>query len=243
MFGRSASLGKCGTNFRDRSESNLRGPAKAVVPVMGVLLWAGIAHLEQNMEFFMKKSIALTVAGVVALAGLAFAAPEVKKDSKPSTPAAAAPQTVVDIALSNPDFSTLVTALKAADLVDALKGKGPFTVFAPTNAAFAKLPAGTVESLLKPENKAQLQEVLKFHVIGAEVMAADVVKLDGKDSPKTLQGQAFKITVKDGKVSIGNDKATANVVKTDIKGSNGVIHVLDTVILPADAKKDEKSGK
>jgi uncharacterized surface protein with fasciclin (FAS1) repeats len=203
---------------------------------MGVLLWAGIAHLEQNMELDMKKTIALTVAGVVALAGLAFAAPEVKKDTKPSMPAAA-PQTVVDIALSNPDFSTLVTALKAADLVDALKGKGPFTVFAPTNAAFAKLPAGTVESLLKPENKAQLQEILKFHVIGAEVMAGDVVKLDGKDSPKTLQGQAFKITVKDGKVSIGNDKATANVVKTDIKASNGVIHVLDTVILPADAKK------
>jgi uncharacterized surface protein with fasciclin (FAS1) repeats len=203
---------------------------------MGVLLWAGIAHLEQNMELDMKKTIALTVAGVVALAGLAFAAPEVQKDTKPSMPAAA-PQTVVDIALSNPDFSTLVTALKAADLVDALKGKGPFTVFAPTNAAFAKLPAGTVESLLKPENKAQLQEILKFHVIGAEVMAGDVVKLDGKDSPKTLQGQAFKITVKDGKVSIGNDKATANVVKTDIKASNGVIHVLDTVILPADAKK------
>jgi uncharacterized surface protein with fasciclin (FAS1) repeats len=203
---------------------------------MGVLLWAGIAHLEQNMELDMKKTIALTVAGVVALAGLAFAAPETKKDTKPSMPAAA-PQTVVDIALSNPDFSTLVTALKAADLVDALKGKGPFTVFAPTNAAFAKLPAGTVESLLKPENKAQLQEILKFHVIGAEVMAGDVVKLDGKDSPKTLQGQAFKITVKDGKVSIGNDKATANVVKTDIKASNGVIHVLDTVILPADAKK------
>ena len=134
---------------------------------------------------------------------------------------------IVDTAVEAGSFKTLVAALKAADLVDTLKGEGPFTVMAPTDEAFAKLPAGTVESLLKPENKEKLIAVLKYHVIPGKAMANDVVKLDGKDV-KTVEGDTAKICVKDGTVMI-ND---AKVVKTDIETSNGVIHVIDTVILP-----------
>jgi uncharacterized surface protein with fasciclin (FAS1) repeats len=132
---------------------------------------------------------------------------------------------IVDTAASNSDFSTLVAAVKAAGLVDALKADGPLTVFAPTNAAFAKLPAGTVESLLLPENKAKLVQILTYHVVAGKVMAADVVKVD---SATTLEGAMVNVMVTDGGVKINN----ANVVKTDIKTSNGVIHVIDTVLLP-----------
>ncbi len=132
---------------------------------------------------------------------------------------------IVDTAVGAGSFKTLAAALQAAGLVDTLKGKGPFTVFAPTDEAFAKLPAGTVESLLKPENKAQLVAVLTYHVVPGKVLAADVVKLS---DAKTVQGSAAKITVTDGGVKVDN----ANVVKTDIVCSNGVIHVIDSVILP-----------
>jgi uncharacterized surface protein with fasciclin (FAS1) repeats len=132
---------------------------------------------------------------------------------------------IVDTAASNKDFSTLVAAVKAAGLVDALKADGPLTVFAPTNAAFAKLPAGTVESLLKPENKDKLVQILTYHVVAGNVMAADVVKLK---SATTLEGSDVTVSVSDAGVKINN----ANVVATDIKTSNGVIHVIDTVILP-----------
>ena len=132
--------------------------------------------------------------------------------------------TIVEIAAANPDFSTLVTAVKAAGLVDTLNSKGPFTVFAPTNEAFAKLPAGTVESLLKPENKDKLAAILTYHVVSGKVLAADVVKLK---SAKTVNGKAVTInTAKGVKV---ND---ASVTATDIKASNGVIHVIDTVLIP-----------
>lgn len=134
---------------------------------------------------------------------------------------------IVDTAASAGSFKTLVAAVQAAGLVDTLKGEGPFTVMAPTDEAFAKLPAGTVDSLLKPENKEKLIAILKYHVIPGKVMAADVVKLDGKNV-KTVEGSTAKISVKDGCVMI-ND---AKVVKTDIETSNGVIHVIDTVILP-----------
>ncbi|TWU08139.1 fasciclin domain-containing protein [Stieleria varia] len=134
-------------------------------------------------------------------------------------------KTVVENAAANKDFSTLVAAVKAAGLAEALSGEGPFTVFAPTNEAFAKLPEGTVETLLKPENKEKLVAILKYHVVSGSVMAKDVVKLE---EAKTLQGSMVKIQVKDGTVMV--DKA--KVVKTDIKSSNGVIHVIDTVILP-----------
>jgi len=130
---------------------------------------------------------------------------------------------IVDTAVAAGSFNTLATALKAAGLVDTLKGKGPFTVFAPTDEAFRKLPAGTLEKLLA--DKAQLTKVLTYHVVAGKVMAADVVKLT---EAKTVEGAPVKISAKDGKVKV-ND---ANVVKTDVVASNGVIHVIDSVILP-----------
>ena len=134
-------------------------------------------------------------------------------------------KTIVEIAAGAEDFSTLVAAVKAAELVDVLSSKGPFTVFAPTNEAFAKLPKGTVESLLKPENKDKLIAVLKYHVVPGKVMAKDVVKVD---SAKTAQGSSVTVTVEGKTVKVDN----AKVVKTDIEASNGVIHVIDTVIIP-----------
>ena len=134
-------------------------------------------------------------------------------------------KTIVENAVATKDFSTLVAAVKAAGLVETLSGKGPFTVFAPTNKAFEKLPEGTVASLLKPENKEKLVAILKYHVVPGKVMAADVVKLS---RAKTVEGSEVKIEVKDGKVKVDN----AMVVKTDIVSNNGVIHVIDAVILP-----------
>jgi len=132
---------------------------------------------------------------------------------------------IVDTAVAAGSFKTLAAALKAAGLVDTLKGKGPFTVFAPTDEAFAKLPPGTLESLLKPENKQKLTEILTYHVVPGSVMAADVAKMQ---SAKTVNGKSVTIKAADGSVMIDG----AKVVKTDIAASNGVIHVIDSVILP-----------
>ena len=132
---------------------------------------------------------------------------------------------IVDTAVAAGQFKTLAAALQAAGLVETLKGKGPFTVFAPTDDAFAKLPKGTVEDLLKPENKARLTAILTYHVVPGKVMAADVVKVK---EAKTVQGGSLKVNAAAGKVMVDN----ANVVKTDIAASNGVIHVIDTVVLP-----------
>ena len=137
---------------------------------------------------------------------------------------------VLQVAGDAGSFTILAKAIQAAGLADALKSKGPFTVFAPTDEAFQKLPAGTIENLLKPENKEKLASILKFHVISGAAYADSVVKLT--ESPKTLQGQAFQIKVKDGKVTIGNNAAMAGVSATDIEASNGVIHVIDTVLMP-----------
>ena len=134
-------------------------------------------------------------------------------------------KTVVENAVNNENFSTLVAAVKAAGLAETLSGSGPFTVFAPTNAAFEKLPAGTVEKLLKPENKGQLVKVLTYHVVPGKVMAKDVVKLN---KATTVEGSDVAIAVSGGTVTVDN----AKVIKTDINSSNGVIHVIDTVILP-----------
>lgn len=140
----------------------------------------------------------------------------------------AAAADIVDTAVSAGTFKTLAAALGAAELVDTLKGKGPFTVFAPSDEAFAKLPKGTVENLLKPENKEKLKAVLLLHVVPGSVLAADVVKLK---EAKTAGGKTVKITT-DGGVKVGTEKGMSNVVKTDIKADNGVIHVIDAVILP-----------
>jgi uncharacterized surface protein with fasciclin (FAS1) repeats len=141
--------------------------------------------------------------------------------------AAAADKDIVDTAVAAGSFKTLAKALLAADLVQTLKGSGPFTVFAPTDEAFAKLPAGTLETLLKPENKPKLQRILKAHVVAGKVMAADVVKVS---SAKAVSGDTLRIAARDGGVTVDG----AKVVKTDIAASNGIIHVIDGVILPKD---------
>jgi len=138
----------------------------------------------------------------------------------------AASNTIVDIAVADGRFTTLVAAVTAADLVETLSGEGPFTVFAPTDDAFAALPEGTLDSLLLPENKQQLTDILLYHVVSGKVMAADVVTLS---SATTVLGKDVTITVKDGKVFL-ND--TVEVIITDIEASNGVIHVIDAVLLP-----------
>ncbi|MBB6326271.1 putative surface protein with fasciclin (FAS1) repeats [Algoriphagus iocasae] len=132
---------------------------------------------------------------------------------------------IVDLAISQDFLTTLVAAVKAGDLVDVLKGDGPFTVFAPTNDAFAKLPAGTVENLLKPENKAQLVKILTYHVVPGKVMSSD---LKNGQMAKTVEGSEIKVTLKDGKAMINN----ATVTAADIEADNGVVHVIDTVIMP-----------
>lgn len=136
---------------------------------------------------------------------------------------ASAKADIVDTAVAAGSFNTLVTAVKAAELVDTLKGAGPFTVFAPNDAAFAKIPAADLQALLK--DKAALGNVLTYHVVAGKVMASDVVKLT---AAKTVQGQELKITVKDGVVYVDG----AKVISTDIETSNGVIHVIDSVVLP-----------
>jgi transforming growth factor-beta-induced protein len=151
--------------------------------------------------------------------------------------AAAAPkkQDIVDTAVDAGSFKTLVAAVKAAGLVETLKGDGPFTVFAPTDEAFAKLPKGTIAELLKPKNKKKLQAILTYHVVAGDVRAKDVVKLK---SAKTVNGQSASIAVKDGNVFVD----AAKVIKTDIACGNGVIHVIDSVILPKDDIVDTAVG-
>jgi uncharacterized surface protein with fasciclin (FAS1) repeats len=144
---------------------------------------------------------------------------------------------VVDIAVGSADHSTLVAAIKAADLVTTLKSAGPFTVFAPTNAAFDKLPAGTVESLLKPENKAQLSKILTYHVVSGNLDAAAVIAAikegKGKVELTTLSTGKLTASMDNGKVKLTDESGnSAYVTATDLKGSNGVIHVIDGVLLP-----------
>ncbi len=144
-----------------------------------------------------------------------------------AVPAVAGPAKtdIVDTAVAAGTFNTLATALQAAGLADTLKTQGPFTVFAPTDEAVSKLPAGTVESLLQPENKEKLKAILLYHVVAGNVTAAQVTKMS---SAKTLEGQDVKITVKDGTVMVNN----AKVIKADVFATNGDIHVIDTVLMP-----------
>jgi uncharacterized surface protein with fasciclin (FAS1) repeats len=158
------------------------------------------------------KALLTTLIGAFALTG--FAAGEEKKKD------------IVDTAVAAGSFETLVAAVKAAGLVEALKGEGPLTVFAPTDEAFAKLPAGTVESLLKPENKDKLVNILTYHVVSGKVMSSAAIKLD---EATALNKGSIKLAVKDDKLML-NGKAA--VAKADIECSNGVIHVIDQVILP-----------
>ncbi|MEY3805593.1 MAG: hypothetical protein RIR69_405 [Actinomycetota bacterium] len=170
----------------------------------------------------MKKKIAAMAAASVMLFAACGSDDSTSDTTETSAPAAEA-GTIVDVASANDDFSTLVTALGAADLVETLQGDGPFTVFAPTNAAFEALPAGLVDKLLLPENKDVLVAILTYHVVAGEVMAADVTAGD----VASVQGENITVTT-DGGVKV-ND---ANVVTTDVEASNGVIHVIDAVIVP-----------
>lgn len=149
-----------------------------------------------------------------------------------------ADKNIVENAMNSADHTTLVAAVQAAGLVETLSGEGPFTVFAPTNEAFAKLPAGTVENLLKPENKDQLTKILTCHVVAANAMAADIEKMTADDggmhTVKTVGGCEFTSMVEDGKIKIKDGQGNvATVTIADVKQSNGVIHVIDTVLLPA----------
>lgn len=150
---------------------------------------------------------------------------------------ATAQKTIVDVAVGNENFSTLVTALKAADLVAALQGDGPFTVFAPTNDAFAKIDEATLKSLLKSENKEMLSKILTYHVVSGKLMASDVVaalkKGKGKVEVETLAGQKLTVMQKDGKIWLKDQNGNySEITATDVEGSNGVIHVIDTVVMP-----------
>ena len=177
---------------------------------------------------------------VAAVAGLALGAcsSSSKADTNTNTPTtltdpsmttAPADKTIVDIAASNPDLSTLVAAVKAAGLADTLSGPGQFTVFAPTNEAFAKLPAGTLDGLLKPANMQQLAGILTYHVLPATVMAKDVKP----GAVKTVNGATFTVATENGNVILTDGQGNkAKVIKTDIVASNGVIHVIDAVLLP-----------
>lgn len=171
--------------------------------------------------------------GVVALATVAFAGSNPMVGGKEMLPS----KDIIDNAVNSADHTTLVAAVKAADLVGTLKGAGPFTVFAPTNAAFAKLPAGTVESLLKPENKSTLSKILTYHVVAGKVASGDLLKLieagKGTATVKTVAGANLTAMVKDGKVWLKDEKGgTAMVTIADVYQSNGVIHVIDGVVLP-----------
>ncbi len=174
---------------------------------------------------------AAAVAGLTFAAGSAFADHHEKKGDHAHM---SGEKDIVATAVAAGQFNTLAAALKAGDLVETLQGEGPFTVFAPTDEAFAALPSGTIETLLKPEAKGQLQEILKYHVVSGEVMASDVVNLT---EAETVQGEAIEIAVVDGKVML-ND--TVEVIKTDVKASNGVIHVIDGVLIPNGGQQAEE---
>lgn len=183
-----------------------------------------------NYSFLKKKNmkkifILMAIAALGACNTNASSEIETSVQNSDVTAPAETPKTVVDIAIGSADHTTLVTAVKAAGLVETLSGDGPFTVFAPVNAAFNNLPAGTLDNLLKTENKSALAGVLTYHVVAGKVMAADLK--DGQ-MIKTVNGQELKVTIKDGKVMINDALVTA----ADLSGSNGVVHVINKVLLP-----------
>jgi uncharacterized surface protein with fasciclin (FAS1) repeats len=174
---------------------------------------------------FKNRLILAGLLGLATIAGLAYAPAFVAAADSSMDAPADQPKDIVDTAIAAGQFKTLATALTAAGLVDTLKGPGPFTVFAPTDAAFAKLPDGTVADLLKPENKDKLKSILTYHVVAGKEMAKDIENLS---SVKTVNGKDLTIKVVDGKVMVGD----ANVTTADVVASNGVIHIIDTVLLP-----------
>ena len=187
-----------------------------------------------NTKFLFGMLVLILVLAACAPQATPTAAPTAAPTSMPEPTAAPteapAAQSIVDIASSDERFSTLVAAVQAAGLADTLKGEGPFTVFAPTNDAFAALPAGTVDNLLLPENKQQLTDILLYHVVPGKVMASDVAALNGKMADTALEGKQIAIKTDMGNVYLNDN---VKVVTTDIEAGNGVIHVIDAVLLPS----------
>ena len=174
-----------------------------------------------------RSSLSIALAAVLLSSGAAYAGyNKPAAASAPASETAAAPQTIVDVAVSNSSFETLVAALKAADLVETLSGEGPFTVFAPTDEAFAALPAGTLEKLLDPANKETLVKILTYHVVPGKVLSTDITPGEAT----TVQGSPVQLAVEGEAVKVNQ----ATVVAADVQAANGVIHVIDQVILPAD---------
>lgn len=185
-------------------------------------------------------SLLAAVAAIALISGAAATAPSFAQEQTKMVGGAAMypSKNIIQNAVNSKDHTTLVAAVKAAGLVETLEGKGPFTVFAPTNAAFAKLPAGTVDTLLKPENKATLTKILTCHVVAADAMSGAIKKMiaddKGEHPVKTVGGCTFTAKMNDGKIQIVDGKGNvATVTISDVKQSNGVIHVIDTVLLPA----------
>ncbi len=141
------------------------------------------------------------------------------------------PPTIAGVVTADDNFSTLLTALNAADLATVLDGEDPYTVFAPTNAAFAKLPDGTLDTLLQPENREQLRNILLYHVLRGEITSGELPPLDGQSVPTLLEGQSVSIALNEGTVVLNG---AATVTQADVDASNGVVHVIDTVLLPAE---------
>ncbi|WP_224489541.1 fasciclin domain-containing protein [Robertkochia flava] len=184
----------------------------------------------------MKRSIKTFILSLLLVIGFGPLASQAQHSEAEASEGAAA-QSVVGVAASNADFSTLVTAVQAAELVETLDGEGPFTVFAPTNEAFGKLPEGTLETLVQPENKDQLTSILTYHVIAGEYDAAAVLEAiqtaGGSFTVETVQGGMLTISAQDGNVILTDGQGnTSKVIMTDVPASNGVIHVIDTVVLP-----------
>ena len=188
---------------------------------------------DERNSLFMRKHYALMLSVVLGLTGLAHA----QKDPMVGGAAMYPTKNIIENALNSKDHTALVAAVKAAGLVDTLEASGPFTVFAPTNEAFAKLPAGTVDTLLKPENKETLTKVLTYHVVPGKVTATDLKKMiangGGKAELKTVEGETITATIRGGKVVLTDEKGGMSIVTiADVYQSNGIIHVVDTVLMP-----------
>ena len=207
-------------------------------PIGGVARSKDVVNSPTEVSHLMNR-ISKTVLATLVASALTLSAASVLAENDPDVGGAAMYPTknIVENAVNSQDHTTLVAAVKAAGLVDTLEGTGPFTVFAPVNAAFDKLPAGTVDTLLKPENKDQLVKVLTYHVVAGKVSSADLVKLikkgHGKAELKTVEGGTLTATLMDGKVMLTDEKGgMATVTIADVYQSNGVIHVVDSVLLP-----------
>jgi uncharacterized surface protein with fasciclin (FAS1) repeats len=214
--------------------------ARALASVAAAVSPKGqFATLKEDDMKFAKFALAGAVAAGLALAALTTVPTFAKEATVMVGGAAMFPsKNIIQNAVNSKDHTTLVAAVKAADLVDTLSGKGPFTVFAPTNDAFAKLPAGTVDTLLKPENKDQLTQVLTYHVVPGRLTAKDLMaaveKGGGKAMLKTVEGEDLTVEIKDGSLWIWDAKGdAAKITIKNVMQSNGVIHVIDTVLLPS----------